>query len=214
MGAFFLFRSFSHTASSEEDTEEWRPPDSKQKAPTKLAGDPSTAGRVKAPAKRTAKPREPKEPRQPKAPKVPREPKPRVPRKAAACRKTQASEVLKDSGLGGAKIKDDMVGEGELNKMDGPKRKTAEERVPGIRMKEEVRGLFLKDILYSSLNERLVLMLFTIFISQLYIRNAVFDTAHYVDIKKGIKALVTVTFYYCFYFIHALQVNINILVAW
>ncbi|XP_075902262.1 S1 RNA-binding domain-containing protein 1 [Nelusetta ayraudi] len=129
--------SFSHTASSEEDTEEWRPPDSKQKAPTKLVGDLSTAGKVKAPAKRTAKPREPKEPRQPKAPKVPREPKPRVPRKAAACRKTQASEVVKDSGLGGAKIKEDMVGEAELNKMDGPKRKTAEDRVPSIRMKEE-----------------------------------------------------------------------------
>lgn len=175
MGAFFLFRSFSHTASSEEDTEEWRPPDSKQKAPTKLVGDPSTAGKVKAPAKRTAKPREPKEPRQPKAPKVPREPKPRVPRKAAACRKTQASEVVKDSGLDGAKIKEDMVGEAELNKMDGPKRKTAEDRVPSIRMKEEVRGLTFSDILHSNQNERLVLILLTIFISLLYISSAVCD---------------------------------------
>lgn len=138
MDASSLYRSFSNTASSEEDTEEWRPPDSKQKAPTKLVGDPSTTGKVKAPAKRTAKPKEPKEPRQPKAPKVPREPKPKVPRKAAACRKTQASKVLKDSGLGGAKIEEDMVGEAELNKMDGPQRKMAEGRGPNIKMKEEV----------------------------------------------------------------------------
>lgn len=132
-----LFSSFSHTASSDEDVEEWKPPDLKQKVPNKLAGDPS-AGKVKAPAKRTAKPKEPKEPRQPKAPKLPREAKPKVPRKAAAGRKTQASKVLKDSGSGGAIIKEDFVGEAELNKLDGLKKMTAEERVPSIKMKEEV----------------------------------------------------------------------------
>lgn len=133
----FLFRSFSHTASSEEDTEEWRPPDSKQKAPTRLVGDPLT-GKVKAPAKRTAKPKEPKEQRQPKTPKVPREPKQKVPRRAAVGRKTGAPGVLKDSGLGVTKIKEEIVGEAELNKMNSPVRKTAEEKIPCIRMKEEV----------------------------------------------------------------------------
>lgn len=129
----FLPRSFNHTASSEEDPEEWRPPDSKRKAPTKLVGDLPT-GKVKAPAKRTAKP---KEPRQPKTSKVPKEPKLNVPRRAVV-KKKQAPEVLKDSGLGAAKIKEDIVGKAELNKMNSPKRKTAEERVPNIRMKEEV----------------------------------------------------------------------------
>lgn len=143
----FLFRSFSHTASSEEEPEEWRPPDSKQKAPTKLVGEPST-GKVKAPAKRTAKPKEPKEPRQPKASKVPREPKLKVPRRAAVGRKTQTPEVPKDSDFGAGKIKEDVVGEAELNKTDGPMRKTDEERVPGIRMKEEVWDYFL-EIIFS-----------------------------------------------------------------
>lgn len=127
----FLFRSFNHTASSEEDPEEWRPPDSKHKAPTKLVGD-SPTGKVKAPAKRTAKLKEPKQPRQPKTSKVAKEPKLKVPRRAAV-KKAQAPEVPKDT----AKIKD-IGGEAELNKMDSPKRKTAEERVPSIRMKEEV----------------------------------------------------------------------------
>lgn len=123
----FLFRSFHHAASSEEDPEEWRPPDCKHKAPTKPVGD-SAAVKVRAPAKRTAKPKEPKQPRQPKTSKVPKEPKLEVPRRATV-RKTQAPKVVKDSGS-------------ELYRVDSPKMETAEENVPTIRMKEEVRELF------------------------------------------------------------------------
>lgn len=117
----FLFRSFHHAASSEEDPEEWRPPDCKHKAPTKPVGDSATV-KVRAPAKRTAKHKEPKQP------KTSKEPKLEVPRRATV-RKTQAPKVVKDSGS-------------ELYRIDSPKMETAEENVPTIRMKEEVRELF------------------------------------------------------------------------
>lgn len=129
-----VFSSFSQTASSEEDNEEWRPPDLKQKAPSKLVRDPST-GKSKAPAKRIAKTKEPK---QPKSPKLPRDPKPRVPRKPAVDRKTQASKVLIDSGLAGPKRKKDIVQEIESKHADCPNGEMVEERVPSIKMKEEV----------------------------------------------------------------------------
>lgn len=122
---FSVFSSFSQTASSEEDNEEWRPPDPKQKE----------TGKLKAPAKRIAKTKEPK---QPKAPKLPRDPKPRVPRKPAADRNTQASKVLIDSGLAGPKRKKDIVQEIESKETDCPKGEMVEERVPNIKMKKEV----------------------------------------------------------------------------
>lgn len=131
---FSVFSSFSQTASSEEDSKEWRPPDPKQKAPSKLVRDPSS-GKSKAPAKRIAKTKEPK---QPKAPKLPRDPKPRVPRKPGADRNTQASKVLIDSGLAAPKRKKDIVQEIELKETDCPKGEIVEERVPNIKMKEEV----------------------------------------------------------------------------
>lgn len=139
-------RSFSVTASSDEDIEEWKPPEPKPRALTKTGRD-QTAGEKKAPAKRTAKPKEPKEPKPPKAPKLPKEPKPRVPRKPAPERKTQAVKVQKGSGargLAGTKRKksdeDEKPGEDKGEKQTGcPEVETAEESGPSIRMKEEVR---------------------------------------------------------------------------
>ncbi|KAM8738438.1 S1 RNA-binding domain-containing protein 1 isoform 1-T1 [Acanthopagrus schlegelii] len=136
--------SFSVPASSDEDIEEWKPPEPKPKALTKTGRD-QTAGEKKAPAKRTAKPKVPKETKPPKAPKVPKEPKPRVPRKPAAERKTQAAKVQKGSGargLAGTKRKksdeDDKLGEDKGEKQtDCPEVETAEESGPSIRMKEE-----------------------------------------------------------------------------
>lgn len=140
--------SFSQTISSDEDSEEWRPPEPKPKAPSKTVTDPAV-GEKKAAAKRTAKPKEPKAPKQPKAQKVPKDPKPRAPRKPAAERKTQAPKVLKDSGpseLAGTKRKrmvknekDDM-GEGGKEgekETDFPEEEKAEESGPRIKMKEE-----------------------------------------------------------------------------
>lgn len=132
-----VFSSFSQTASSEEDNEEWKPPDLKQKAPNKLVRDPST-GKSKAPAKRIAKTKEPK---QPKAPKLPRDPKPRMPRKPGVDQKTLASKVQIDSGLAGPKRKTDIVQEIELKEADCPKGEMVEERVPSIKMKKEVGKL-------------------------------------------------------------------------
>lgn len=146
---FSAIRSFPQTASSEEDNEEWRPPEPKPKAPSKTARDTATGG-LKAPAKRTAKTKEPKAAKQPKAPKLPKDPKPSAPRKPAAGRKTQVAKVLKDSGasgLAGTKRKkndegkkDDIAREDKEKKQtDCPEEETAEESGPSVRMKEEVR---------------------------------------------------------------------------
>ncbi|XP_070833681.1 S1 RNA-binding domain-containing protein 1 [Chaetodon trifascialis] len=134
--------SFAQTVSSDENSEEWRPPEPKPKAPSKTARDPA-AGEQKAPAKRTAKPKEPKAPKQPKAPKVLKDPKPRALRKPAAERKSLAAKVLKDSGprgLAGTKRKKkyedqtDMDGE---NQTDCPEDEMAKESGTSVRMKEE-----------------------------------------------------------------------------
>ncbi|XP_044069334.1 S1 RNA-binding domain-containing protein 1 [Siniperca chuatsi] len=137
--------SFSQTMSSDEDSEEWRPPESKPKAPSRTARAPAV-GEKKAAAKRTAKPKEPKAPKQPKAPKVPKDLKPRAPRKPVAERKTK--KVLKDSGAPGIagtkrkKIdegkKDDKAGEDKGDEQtDCLEGERAEESGPSIRMKEE-----------------------------------------------------------------------------
>ncbi|CAG6016602.1 unnamed protein product, partial [Menidia menidia] len=89
--------SYSLMVSSDEDTVEWKPPETKPKAPSKSARDPA-AGEKQATAKRTAKPKVPKEP---KIPKVQKNPKPRAPRKPAAERKSQASTGAKESALSG-----------------------------------------------------------------------------------------------------------------
>uniref|UniRef100_UPI0037E8AED0 S1 RNA-binding domain-containing protein 1 n=1 Tax=Semicossyphus pulcher TaxID=241346 RepID=UPI0037E8AED0 len=145
--------SFSQTMSSDEDCEEWRPPEPKPKAPSKTARA-SVAGEKKAAVKRTAKPKEPKVPKPPKAPKVPKEPKPRAPRKPAAERKTQAAKVPRDPGaprLAGTKRKkidkkDDKAGEDKGEKQtDGHEGNMAEEGGPSIRMKEERLSFIVSD---------------------------------------------------------------------
>ncbi|XP_040904982.1 S1 RNA-binding domain-containing protein 1 [Toxotes jaculatrix] len=132
-------RSFSLTVSSDEDNEEWRPPEPKPKAPIKNA---PAAGEKKAAAKRTAKPKEPK------APKEPKDPKPRAPRKPAAERKTRAPTMLKNSGtsaVAGRKRKknddvknDDMAEEDKIeNQTKCPEGEGAQESGQSNRMKEE-----------------------------------------------------------------------------
>uniref|UniRef100_G3P9L8 S1 RNA-binding domain-containing protein 1 n=1 Tax=Gasterosteus aculeatus aculeatus TaxID=481459 RepID=G3P9L8_GASAC len=94
-------RSLSQSVSSDEDVDDWRPPEPKPKARGRAAKAPAAPGEKKAAAKRPAKPKEPKEPKAPKppaAPKVPKVPKPRAPRKPAAQPKTKVPKVLKDSG--------------------------------------------------------------------------------------------------------------------
>ncbi|KAM6998113.1 S1 RNA-binding domain-containing protein 1 [Tautogolabrus adspersus] len=133
--------SFSQTISSDEDTEEWRPPEPKPKVPRKTATAPA-AGEKKASVKRAAKPKEPKIPKEPKVPKVPKEPKPRAPRKPAAERKTKATKVLKDSGasgLAGTKRKNIEEGKNKAGEKlaDGPHVLREEESGPSVRIKEE-----------------------------------------------------------------------------
>lgn len=140
-------RSFSQTASSEDDIEEWRPPEPKPKAPSRTARDPATK-ELKTPAKRTAKTKEPKPLKQPRAPKVPKDPKPRAPRKPAAERKTQTPKVQKNCGasrLAGTKRKnddgktDDFTSVDKEKKRDCPEEETHKGSESTIRMKEEVR---------------------------------------------------------------------------
>ncbi|KAM9345125.1 S1 RNA-binding domain-containing protein 1 [Symphorus nematophorus] len=113
--------SLSQAASSEEDNEEWKPPEPRPKAPSKTGRDPA-AGEKKVPAKRTAKPKEPKAQKQPKAPKVPKEPKPRPPPKRKRIDDKKDHKAGEDKG----EVQTDcLVGE------------RAEESGPSIRMKQE-----------------------------------------------------------------------------
>lgn len=128
--------------SSDENSEEWKPPEPKPKAQRKTTRVPA-AGEKKAAAKRTAKPRVPKEPN---APKVARGTKPRAPCKPAAEPKTQGPKCLKDSEasvLPGMKRKKMDEGKKQENarekQINSPEEKRAEESGPSIRMKEEVR---------------------------------------------------------------------------
>lgn len=120
--------------SSDEDLEEWRPPE--PKAPSKTARDP--AARVKkAAAKRTAKPRVPKEP------KVSQGPKPSVSQKPAAKPKTAAPK-RKNLGVSasiGTKKKqtDENLGENNNKTETGDLEEgNVDKSDSGIRMKEEV----------------------------------------------------------------------------
>nr|XP_046258077.1 S1 RNA-binding domain-containing protein 1 [Scatophagus argus] len=139
--------SFSHTLSSEEDNDEWRPPEPKPKAPGKTGVDPADAEK-KAPAKRTVKTNEQKAPKQPKAPRVAKNPKPRAPRKPTAENKRVAAKILKDfvtPGLAGRKRKTNDVDKKDDNAIedkgekqtDCPEGETAEESGPSIRVKQE-----------------------------------------------------------------------------
>lgn len=129
---------------SDEDSEEWRPPEPKPNAPRKTSRAPA-AGEKKTPAKRTAKPKEPKAPKEPEAPKVLRDAKPRAPRKPAADPKTQAPKCLKGSEASVLpRMKRKKFDEGKKHeitredKTDCPEEEKAEDSGPRIRMKEEV----------------------------------------------------------------------------
>ncbi|KAL3971835.1 mediator of RNA polymerase II transcription subunit 28 [Sarotherodon galilaeus] len=134
--------SFSQTASSDEDAEEWRPPKPKSKAPNKTARGTAT-GEKKTTAKKTAKPKEAKAPKESKAPKVPKEPKPRAPRKPAAGRKTQAAKSLKDSeasvlaGMERKKLDNNYRAKTGVIQTDCPEETGAEESGTSVRTKEE-----------------------------------------------------------------------------
>uniref|UniRef100_A0A3Q4MQF5 S1 RNA binding domain 1 n=1 Tax=Neolamprologus brichardi TaxID=32507 RepID=A0A3Q4MQF5_NEOBR len=118
--------SFSQTADSDEDAEEWSPPKPKSKAPNKTARGTAT-GEKKTTAKKTAKPKEAKAPKEPKAPKVPKEPKLRAPRKPAARRKTQARK----------KVDNDYREKTGGIQTECPEETRAEESGTSVRTKEE-----------------------------------------------------------------------------
>ncbi|XP_012720466.2 S1 RNA-binding domain-containing protein 1 [Fundulus heteroclitus] len=136
--------SFSQILSSDEDVEEWRPPES-TKASSKTARAPTAGGRKAAP-KRTAKPKVPKEPKVPKAPK---DPKPRAPRKPPAKPKspnTQKTKATTKSVSAGTKRKqtneDDL---GEI-KRRAPNHCPEEQMVEeSTRMKEERISFIVSD---------------------------------------------------------------------
>lgn len=133
--------------SSEEDIDEWRPPEPNPKGPSKPVRA-AAAGVKKIAAKRTTKPREPKTPKEPKAPKVTKCLKPRAPRKSAAEQKTRTSVGIKEqerSVFSGMKIKTDLGKNTEYSLEDTKEKQPyselmrTEENGPPIRMKEEVR---------------------------------------------------------------------------
>lgn len=104
---FSPLRSFSQTASSEEDNEEWRPSEPKTKT-RKAARDP-TAKQLK-PLKRTAKRSEPKEVTEQDNP---RDPKPTVSLHPAAEEKSKTAKDFKntgESGLPGTETKQNNQG--------------------------------------------------------------------------------------------------------
>lgn len=127
--------SISQTMSSEEEVEEWRPPEPKPKAPRKPA-----AAREKASVKRASNPK------QPKAPKMAKEPKPKTPRKAPTKRKLEADKSSQGpvaSGLLDTKkpkidetSKNAEYHTGE-NTLDCRRGETSEEPGPSIVMKQE-----------------------------------------------------------------------------
>lgn len=145
---YSVIRSFTQTASSEEDNEEWRPPEPKPKALSNVARD-SSSGELKA-VKRTAKSKEPKAPKKPKAPRLSKDPKPKAPHKPATTRQTKTVKALKtcaESGLARTKMEKHDAGQknniAEENKEekphDCPEAEFDIEFGPSIRTKEEVR---------------------------------------------------------------------------
>lgn len=136
--SYFVFcspiRSFCHASSSDEDADEWRPPE--PKPPSKTGRD-TTARTKKAPAKRAAKPKVPKEP------KVSQNPKQSVSRKLNTAQKNPVSKLNNSaaSSLVGTKRKqtderfDDKKDKTESG---GPEEGRVCESGSNIRMKEEV----------------------------------------------------------------------------
>uniref|UniRef100_A0A3Q1I2I3 S1 motif domain-containing protein n=1 Tax=Anabas testudineus TaxID=64144 RepID=A0A3Q1I2I3_ANATE len=116
--------SFSQTMSSDEDSEEWEPPELKAQKRTARA---PAAGEKKAAAKRGAKPKEPNVPKEPNASKLTRAPKPSAPCKPAKCLRGSKASVLP-----GMKRK-----KNDEKQIDCPEEERAEESGTSIRTKEE-----------------------------------------------------------------------------
>uniref|UniRef100_A0A7N6ACC1 S1 RNA-binding domain-containing protein 1 n=1 Tax=Anabas testudineus TaxID=64144 RepID=A0A7N6ACC1_ANATE len=115
---------FSQTMSSDEDSEEWEPPELKAQKRTARA---PAAGEKKAAAKRGAKPKEPNVPKEPNASKLTRAPKPSAPCKPAKCLRGSKASVLP-----GMKRK-----KNDEKQIDCPEEERAEESGTSIRTKEE-----------------------------------------------------------------------------
>uniref|UniRef100_A0A7N6AJZ1 S1 motif domain-containing protein n=1 Tax=Anabas testudineus TaxID=64144 RepID=A0A7N6AJZ1_ANATE len=111
--------------SSDEDSEEWEPPELKAQKRTARA---PAAGEKKAAAKRGAKPKEPNVPKEPNASKLTRAPKPSAPCKPAKCLRGSKASVLP-----GMKRK-----KNDEKQIDCPEEERAEESGTSIRTKEEV----------------------------------------------------------------------------
>ncbi|XP_015252840.1 PREDICTED: S1 RNA-binding domain-containing protein 1 [Cyprinodon variegatus] len=149
--------SFSQVVSSDEDMEEWRPPESTNATSTAARG--LKASGMKAAPKKTTKPKAPKEPKapkvpkepkapkvpkEPKAPKVPKEPKPRAPRKRAAEQKspnTQRTTGAKRKKTNG----DDLEENKSKPQSDFPEEQRVDKGESGVRMKEERISFIVSD---------------------------------------------------------------------
>uniref|UniRef100_A0A1A8CG21 S1 RNA binding domain 1 n=1 Tax=Nothobranchius kadleci TaxID=1051664 RepID=A0A1A8CG21_NOTKA len=129
-------RSFSEAVSSDEDMEEWRPPE--PKTSSKRARGPA-AGVKKPAATRTAKPKVPKEPKVHKASGVP---KPRATRKPAAEGKPPVSRNPKNAAVPGTattkrKISECDFEENKRMRMTESEEVKAHKDDTNIRLKEE-----------------------------------------------------------------------------
>lgn len=144
--AFSSIRSFSQTASSDEDTEEWRPSEPKTKT-HKTTKDP-TSKQLK-PFKRTAKRSEPKESIELKDPEYI---KPRLSPKPAAEKITKTVKELQYTGesqLPQPKMKQNNVekkkrvagGNTKKQQTQCPEEQPATTSGPSNRIKEEVRQM-------------------------------------------------------------------------
>lgn len=146
LNTFSPIRSFSQTASSDKDNEEWRPSEPKAKA-RKATRDP-TSKELK-PLKRTAKRSEPKESIEPEDPKCS---KPGVSPNPAAEKRTKTAKNVKNTGesrLSGTKMKQNNEGKkksgagGNTKKQQtkSPEEQPATTSGPSHRIKEEVRQM-------------------------------------------------------------------------
>lgn len=129
---------------SDEDGEEWKPPETQPKAQRKTTRAPAE-GKKKATTKRAAKPKETKVSKVPNAPKVAKDNKRRAQCKPAAEPTTQGTKCLKDSeacispGMKRKKNEDKELKNAEEKQITDPEKERPVESGPSIRMKEEVR---------------------------------------------------------------------------
>lgn len=141
---FSPIRSFSQTASSDEDSEEWRPSEPKTKT-RKATRDP--ASKKPKPFKRTAKRSEPKESIEPEGPKNP---------KPAPEKKTNTAKDVKNTGESALPVskmkqnnegrkKREAGGNTKKQQMKCPEEQPTSTSGPSIRIKEEVGQTAVKN---------------------------------------------------------------------